>query len=219
MIRLLLLIVISGCLGCLSWPKAQTIPSTPPSAVNSVLDATVSLVHEGTYTIYCSGIIHEGLVITANHCSTGQDTIFVHTFMSYHGKSEAVKMAVAYLDEVNDLAILIPISAKLGRGRPIASKAPVWGQKVITVGSPMGLGWTITDGIVSHPRREGGINQSAVWMHMSAPVYFGNSGGPVLNGYGEIVGTLSFMIGRVPHLAGVVHHSTIVSALKKMEVE
>ena len=81
----------------------------------------------------------------------------------------------------------------------------------------MGLAYTVTEGIVSRPRRVGGLSDEMVWTQISAPVSGGNSGGPVFNRYGEIIGIVSFRMiswnGSEPHLAGIVHIDTIRAAL------
>lgn len=67
---------------------------------------------------------------------------------------------------------------------PIAAKKPAVGDGVLVLGSPLGLGGTVTSGIVSAFRTDDG-NQE---MQFSAPISPGNSGGPVINLKGEVIG-------------------------------
>lgn len=75
----------------------------------------------------------------------------------------------------------------------------VRGQKVIAIGSPMGLFNTVSDGIISGFRRI----DDADMIQFTAPISSGSSGGAVLNMYGEIIGisTSGFDAGQNLNLA------------------
>ena len=60
----------------------------------------------------------------------------------------------------------------------------VRGQKVIAIGSPMGLLNTVSDGIISGFRKVGEIEA----IQFTAPISPGSSGGALLNAYGELIG-------------------------------
>jgi S1-C subfamily serine protease len=71
----------------------------------------------------------------------------------------------------------------------LSSRLPEVGEKIIVIGNPMGLEQTVSDGIVSAVRR----NQYAVdFIQVTAPVSAGNSGGPLLNMRGEVIGVATF---------------------------
>ncbi|MEM6994815.1 MAG: trypsin-like peptidase domain-containing protein [Myxococcota bacterium] len=65
-----------------------------------------------------------------------------------------------------------------------SSQAVTVGEPVIVIGNPIGLEHTLTDGLVSSRR----LWEGKKYIQMSAPVSPGNSGGPVFNTYGEVVG-------------------------------
>jgi S1-C subfamily serine protease len=84
--------------------------------------------------------------------------------------------------EESDLALI-----RLRRSLPslnLQRQPPPVGQQLLALGSPLGLGGTVTSGIVSAFRTFGGVE----YMQFSAPVSPGNSGGPLLNVDGEVVG-------------------------------
>jgi S1-C subfamily serine protease len=91
----------------------------------------------------------------------------------------------------------------------IASEVRV-GEEVDVVGNPLGLEWSYTRGWVSalRPRslgpRDGRVNA----VQISAPVWFGSSGGPALNHEGELVGIASW-VQDGPSLGFFVDPSTI----------
>lgn len=77
---------------------------------------------------------------------------------------------------------------------PLASVMPDIGQDVFTIGHPRTLLWSLTHGVVSQIRLDyewkydDGIQRSATAIQTQAPVNPGNSGGPLLNDGGAIVG-------------------------------
>jgi S1-C subfamily serine protease len=71
----------------------------------------------------------------------------------------------------------------------LTSQLPEVGEKVIVIGNPLGLEQTLADGIVSSIR----ANQLGVnYIQVTAPISSGNSGGPLLNMYGEVIGVATF---------------------------
>lgn len=69
------------------------------------------------------------------------------------------------------------------------TRLPEVGEKVIVIGNPLGLEQTVSDGIVSAIR----VNQASVhFIQVTAPVSPGNSGGPLLNMMGEVIGVATF---------------------------
>jgi serine protease Do len=71
------------------------------------------------------------------------------------------------------------------------SESVVVGERAISIGNPLGLEHTLTTGIVSARRTYAGKN----WIQMSTPVSPGNSGGPVFNGRGQVIGVTTAIIG------------------------
>ncbi|MGH6922209.1 MAG: Do family serine endopeptidase [Propylenella sp.] len=65
---------------------------------------------------------------------------------------------------------------------------PKVGQWVLAVGNPFGLGGSVSAGIISAEQRDIGTGPYDNYLQIDAPVNRGNSGGPVLNTKGEVVG-------------------------------
>ncbi len=92
-------------------------------------------------------------------------------------------------DPDKDLAVL-----KVdGKGLPflkIASTESLHvGDHVVAIGSPLGLEGTVSDGIVSAMREE---SPRKNWIQTTAPVSHGNSGGPLLNMDGSVIGVITW---------------------------
>ena len=93
--------------------------------------------------------------------------------------------------ESNDLAVI-----SVGGRLPVLDlmkRRPAIGEPVLVLGSPLGLGGTVTSGIVSAFRTDDGLD----YLQFSAPISPGNSGGPLVNSEGEVVGVaVSKLVGE-----------------------
>lgn len=103
------------------------------------------------------------------------------------------------------------------RPLPMADKCPLQGETIIAYGAPLGISDTVTTGVVSAIRHgkevrkmlldmyggkfdlygKGlGYDDEATWIHMTAPISPGNSGGPLINTKGEVVGLNTWHLPR-----------------------
>jgi serine protease Do len=71
------------------------------------------------------------------------------------------------------------------------------GEKVVIIGSPLGMEFTIAEGIVSHTSRN---MMGVAYLQIDAGVHHGNSGGPVLDSSGKVVGIVTMMVGSSSNL-------------------
>jgi S1-C subfamily serine protease len=90
-----------------------------------------------------------------------------------------------------DLA-LIDVTADIAKLKQSAD-TPRPGQTIIVIGSPLGFGGSVSTGTVSALREEEGIN----YIQFAAPTSPGNSGGPIVNSLGEVIGISELDFGRV----------------------
>ena len=89
-------------------------------------------------------------------------------------------------DFINDLA-LIRINGVKGNALPIKNKNEIIGENVIAIGNPSFYDFTVTRGIVSGIREQGKLIQT------DAAINSGNSGGPLINSSGCVIGVISFI--------------------------
>ncbi|HEY8376359.1 MAG TPA: trypsin-like peptidase domain-containing protein [Nannocystis sp.] len=122
-----------------------------------------------------------GLIATNHHVIDGGNKLTVKRFDG----SETDKVEIVDQDPERDLALLkieaedtLPV-VTLGD-----SDGVTVGEAVIVIGNPLGLEHTLTDGLVSSRR----LLRDKRFIQMSAPVSPGNSGGPVFNRRGEVIG-------------------------------
>ena len=90
-------------------------------------------------------------------------------------------------DETRDLALIRLNTTNRPLSR-LAAKAPRIGAKTYTVGAPRGFEFSIADGLVSQVQVVDGFEQYQV----TCPISPGNSGGPILNREGEVLGVVAW---------------------------
>lgn len=91
-------------------------------------------------------------------------------------------------DTERDLA-LIKLERKVPRAKSVLSpKLERVGARAYVIGAPRGLDFSISDGLISQIRAVDGVEQYQV----SCPISPGNSGGPILNNRGEVIGVTSW---------------------------
>ena len=126
----------------------------------------------------------KGIVVTNNHVIEGAEDIFV----SVNGSKE-YKAKIIGADPYMDLAVLeidsneefIPVN--FGN----SDKARI-GDWVMAIGNPFGFGGTVTAGIISSRNRDIGLTRYDDFIQTDASINQGNSGGPLFNLDGEVIG-------------------------------
>ena len=134
----------------------------------------------------------EGVIITNLHIMRGAKDVSVKL---KDGKTYPVS-GIIYYDANRDLCIFkinakdLP-TVKLGDSNNISI-----GEKVYCIGNPLGLEYSFSDGLLSGIRDLNNIK----YLQFTAPVSPGNSGGPLINPQGEVVGIVTFLIEKGQNL-------------------
>lgn len=227
--RLLTAIAATLLVACPAAPLRDVSPT--PDRLPDILHATVGLTN-GYGDPYCAGAVYRESIVTAAHCVTDHDengnvVVKDHVSVGFYDDwddstfvfSAISEYHVSYQDPVQDIAVLYPSEIVGQRAQlSLSPDAPFNGQQVVVVGHPLGYGYTVTEGVVSRATRHGGAYPDQLWTQISAPVSPGNSGGPVVNRYGELIGIVSFRLisgaGAEPHLAGIVHWQVLRDVLE-----
>ncbi|WP_158821494.1 S1C family serine protease [Granulicella sp. S156] len=128
----------------------------------------------------------DGLILTNNHVIDNAQRVEVTLWNTHHYKAE-----VKSIDKAHDLALIkIDNAPDLVPATLAGSQGLVVGQRVYAIGNPFGLSGTMTRGIISAIRsirgEEGNPIEDAI--QTDAAVNPGNSGGPLLNSRGEVIG-------------------------------
>ncbi|HEX7318121.1 MAG TPA: trypsin-like peptidase domain-containing protein [Pyrinomonadaceae bacterium] len=184
-----LLLVLAQAVAAQAPPRAgseadwtETIRKTMPGVVSIVLYNA-----EGKPESGGSGflVMSDGVVVTNYHVIQGGSAAKVFT---KQGEEFEVKGVVAF-DRAKDFAILkIP-----GFDLPVVplgnSNNTEIGEGVLAIGDPRGLTGSVSSGILSAKGRE---ERGSTWIQTTTPVSPGNSGGPLLNRRGEVIGVISW---------------------------
>jgi serine protease Do len=124
-----------------------------------------------------------GTVITNNHVIANAEDILVKV-----GEKE-YKAKVLGADPLADIAVLKIISkdefSPVNFGDSDKSRVGDW---VVAIGNPFGLGGTVTSGIISAKKRDINLTRYDDFIQTDASINQGNSGGPLFNLKGEVIG-------------------------------
>jgi serine protease Do len=133
-------------------------------------------------------ISRDGLIVTNNHVIEGASDVKVHLgdrdyTAKVKGADAATDIALLKIDAGSNLKYL-----ELGD----SDRARV-GDWVMVIGNPLNLNKTVTTGVISAKGRSLGINDVSFenFLQTDAAINFGNSGGPLVNLQGQVVGIAS----------------------------
>jgi len=145
----------------------------------------------------------DGHIITNNHVVAGADAVEVR-FLD----GATITTVVVGTDVYSDLAVL-RVQASPGELKPVTlgnSSQLLVGETIFAIGAPFGLGWSLTQGIVSQigrslPSTGGYVIPGEI--QVDAAINPGNSGGPLLNSLGEVVGVNEAIESQTGQFSGV----------------
>jgi putative serine protease PepD len=166
-------------------------------------------------------------VVTAYHVIAGLSTIYITLYDGRTWKgtvwasSEAADIAILKFDSTSTTSL--PDMNTLPALALADSAAVQPGDPIFVIGSPgsdtdlLGLSDTVTTGIVSHVRRGEivGDNYVTNLIQIDAAVNFGNSGGPLFNAGGKVIGIINSRID--PTLGDGISFSMSANMIKKVE--
>ncbi len=186
---------------------------------------------------YCSGVwISDDQILTAAHCTadlgkpaawgrleqkerlpdwdpTGAEALYaVHADLTPNNEvHKAYKSVVEVFDKEEDLAVVrVDVSDMPKHAIARLSSADLRdGDDVHIVGHPKGVMWTYIRGVISSTRAIPNPNDFTFKvLQISAPVWFGNSGGGAFDADGQLIGIASY-ITRAPNMSFFVHRDVI----------
>lgn len=127
-----------------------------------------------------------GLIMTNAHVVGNNDAPSVQT---YEGATFAANTLRRSADVDLALVQVDPPSSEWMPMQVGPIALPEVGSDVYVIGHPVGLGWTITRGIVSAVRKAGEVAKTEM-IQTDAAISPGNSGGPLLDRYGQLIGVV-----------------------------
>ena len=168
--------------------------------IQSVVSITATSLGE---TSTGSGVIlsDKGYLVTNDHVVS--DAQYLKVTLTDERELEAVLVGE---DPVSDLAVLYIEATDLTQAQFGDSDALRVGDTVVAIGDPLGveLRGTMTDGIVSAINRDVTVNGRTMnLIQTNAALNAGNSGGPLINRFGQVVGINTMKIGAFADSSGV----------------
>ncbi len=159
----------------------------------------------------------EGLIVTNNHVIDGADEIYVN----FHDGSKLKVDKVLGTDTKTDLALL-----KVTPKSPLAavpfgsSEGLKVGDWVMAIGNPFGLGGSVTVGIISAKQRDINAGPYDEFLQTDAAINKGNSGGPLFNMSGEVIGVNTAIISPTGGSIGIgfaIPSDTVTSIISQLK--
>ncbi len=165
-----------------------------PALVKRVKPAVVAIATydaNGEALMTGSGFfLRTGQVVTNLHVIRGAVRGEIKTL---DGKGKVYPIAgVLTVDEEGDLALLsVDMPAAPARSSELATELPDEGETIFVIGNPLKLEGSVSDGIVSAVRE---VPNSYRIIQITAPISHGNSGSPVFNLRGQVLGVVTVKV-------------------------
>jgi S1-C subfamily serine protease len=165
-----------------------------PALVKRVKPAVVAIATydaSGEALMTGSGFfLRPGQVVTNLHVVRGAARGEIKTL---DGKGKVYPIAgVIAVDEEGDLALLsVDLPAAPARSSELATDLPDEGETIFVIGNPLKLEGSVSDGIVSAVRE---VPNSYRIIQITAPISHGNSGSPVFNLRGQVLGVVTVKV-------------------------
>lgn len=191
---------------------------------------------DGDLRVFCTGVwVSSAEILTAGHCSESaqEDGNFpeaVGTLVFYSTADEVpsdpsepptahhLAIVVAH-DHEHDLSLLRVRGTYPGHDTAqLAPALPPQGAELYFMGQPSKLYWTFVRGMVAANRANmntGDLGFSGPFTQVTAPIWFGNSGGGAFDANGNLVGISSFLMRNTPMCAFYVAVPSIQTFLAK----
>jgi len=157
-------------------------------------------------------ITDEGYILTNYHVMKGVKSAGVFT---YNNKQHQVRL-IGYGEKMDIALLKIEgsfFSLTLGNSDNVKI-----GEKVIAIGNPLGLAFTVTEGIISAKNRVG-INKLPYYFQTDVSLNPGNSGGPLINTDGEVIGINNFKISGAENIGFALEINHAIEAINEITLE
>lgn len=172
----------------------------------------IKINRDSVVVVKTSSVIGSGFFINREgHIVTNRHVLYNASRAEIKTSDGKVFQIRQILQEDSDADLVIASTdapPREARAVSMSSDLPEAGEKIVVIGNPLGLEQTVSDGIVSAVRRN---NREVDLIQVTAPVSSGNSGGPLLNMRGEVIGVATFQYRTGQNLNFCVAASRIIA--------
>lgn len=182
------------------------------SAVKSVVtirtdssQGTGFIIHEDGYIVTNAHVIADenGYLATGLKAINSEQQVKIAEFIGYDGSLDIALLKISGEYEALDLEDSDTVQV---------------GERVIAMGNPLGLQFSVSQGIVSAVHRPG-INKIEAYIQTDASLNPGNSGGPLINVKGNIIGINNFKISSGESLGFALESNYIKNTVNEIALE
>ena len=174
-------------------------------------------VYKSVFVVYSGNSLGSGFAIGENCIVTNAHVIEnVHsiTLTSYEGNKYTASLLG--IDEDKDIAVLIIKDASFPYLKMANLSTVKIGDDIYAIGAPKGMAYTLTKGTISTKER---IVENESFIQIDAAINEGNSGGPLLNDAGEVLGMNTMKMTDSEGIGLAIPADRIASTLKELGVE
>ena len=193
--------------------KPAAAQESLPELIRRVKPSVVSVITynaKGEALMSGSGFfIRPGEVVTNLHVIEGAARAEIRT-LDGKGKTYAVTGTLG-VDEEGDVALIsVDVPAERTRAVEVATDIPEEGESIFVIGNPLRLEGSVSNGIVSAVREVPNLGKI---IQITAPISHGNSGSPLFNMKGQIIGVVTIKVTNGQNI-NLALGATRISALK-----
>lgn len=200
-------------------------PTVPTNSYGSLARSVVVITREGRAV--CTGFfISSDEIITAAHClnedrfSQSYEVVGYEQYLQDETLGTSDLFYVVEADYERDVALLRTwMAGAIDYNHTVveiySGNTPEVGSRTLSIGHPVGQLFTATTGFISR-RPTVDPDTSVVFIHSNTPIYFGNSGGPLFDSSGRVIGMADAIVARQAFLGLFVSYSEIRDFLKEI---
>lgn len=174
-------------------------------------------VYKSVFVVYSGNSLGSGFAIGENYVITNAHVIANAnsiTLTNYEGNKYTASLLV--IDEDKDIAVLAIKDASFPYLKMAKLATVKIGEDIYAIGAPKGMAYTLTKGTVSAKER---IVRDEPFIQIDAAVNKGNSGGPLLNDAGEVIGMITMKMTDSEGIGLAIPTDRIADTLKSLGVE
>lgn len=180
------------------------------------MDFDAEVAYESIFVIYSGNYEGSGFaigpntVVTNAHVIGNRNDIKVKTY-----SGEEYKASIFLFNEAIDIAILSVENADFAPLEVGDCENIKVGEDIYAIGAPRSLDYTLTKGVISNKSRTIGFNK---YIQIDAAINSGNSGGPLLNNAGQVIGVNSMKISDAEGIGLAIPISSVTSFMEGNDV-
>jgi len=168
----------------------RQIEQSPPTLSDRYFNQSTSvvLVSRDDGGIGTGFFVDTHTIATAHHVVAGQTVVDIYL----KGHKIPIDGKVIEYSKDMDLALITVATERPNVALNLTPRKQQVGQEIYVIGHPNGLKWSLSSGIISHINRKtmGGSLDGVI--QIDAPINGGNSGGPVFDLRGDVIGIVSY---------------------------